>query len=126
MTNPFDYVNSINNHEKKEVIDGYNKFLICRNFRYFIDTIMVATECARLNNNIDNSIHYDYLFNSIKPKKRFSKWHKLEKNDKIEIIMEYNNCSRQKAQEIYTLFSDNEEIMGEMETWYKNKKGENE
>ncbi len=120
VNGPFKYVNSINDHKEIEVDGTYNKFLINRHYSYFIDTIFDAAQFSTLDNNISNNMHYDSLFNSIRPKKRFSKWYKKEKNAWIEIIMEYYECNQLRAIEILDVLT--EESRNEIEEWKNNKK----
>ena len=88
---PFDYVNSIN-HGKKNLMEGtdndelaesdYVPFLTNRSLSYFTDTIYYSNEINQYP-HADNKLQYDYLINSIRPKKRYAKW---VKNTDIEML----------------------------------------
>ena len=50
-------------------------------------------------------MHYEFLLYCITPKKRFSKWSKVVKNETVEHIMELQCTSYEKALDIYNLLS---------------------
>jgi hypothetical protein len=114
--NPFDYVNSIN-HKKNNLMNGsdndelseklYNPYVVNKALSYFADTIMFANQINQLH-GVDSKLQYEYLLNSIKPKKRFSKWVKREDNDEIEMIKLYFNYSDKKARQVYNLLSSDQ------------------
>lgn len=117
---PFDFITSIN--EKKSylfedaVADNsgeaadldstdrkYPPFMVNRGLSYFIDTIMLANE---MNTRFDMSkkMQYDFLYHSVRKRKRFSKWFKKAKdNEDIELIKEAYGFNRQRAEEVYDL-----------------------
>lgn len=91
--NPFDYVNSISFNKKDIMNDevdekNYTPFVVNRAFSYYPDTIFYANE-MNMRAHLDNRLAYDYYLNSIRPRKRFSKWFKREENEECEVIMEY-------------------------------------
>ena len=50
-----------------------------------MDTIMYANEMNHYS-MVDNKLQFDYLLNSIRPRKRFSPWAKKEINSDIDLI----------------------------------------
>lgn len=92
---PFDYVNAINagkdiirDSESREAAEkGYNPYIANRALSYFPDTIMFANE-MNVNHWSDGMLQYDYLINTVRKRKRFSKWFKPDSED-LEIVMEY-------------------------------------
>lgn len=97
---PFDYVKTIN--EKTPKIDDtseYNPFLTNRAFSYFPDTVLYANE-MNLFSHLDKDMQYDYLYNKIRQKKRFSKWYKPERDENISFIMTNYKYSLQKARQV--------------------------
>ena len=47
---------------------------------------------------------YDFLYHGVRKKRRFSKWHKKEKDSKdIELIKEAYCINRERAEEVYDL-----------------------
>jgi len=111
--NPFDFVNAINITKKDLIRDcdhpaliekEYNSFVVNRALSYFSDTIMYANEINRTN-SIDNILKNDYYINSIRCGNRFSKWHKKQKNQPVDVIQEYYNVNYIRALEISKLLS---------------------
>jgi hypothetical protein len=107
MSSPFDYVNSINvtktnmmrNTENDELAEkGYEPFLTNRSLSYFEDTIGMANE-MNFRSGADKILQYEFLLNTIRKRKRFSKWIKPEKNDELSMIQEFYGYSRAKAEE---------------------------
>lgn len=105
MSNPFDYINSISYNKKNIMRDtendelaekGYTPYLVNRGLSFYPDTILYANE-MNLRSEVDNKLAYEYYLNSIRPRKRFSKWFKKEESESIEVIMEYYNCGYSKA-----------------------------
>ena len=109
MSNPFDYVNSINISKKDIMHDdisekSYPGFMVNRALSYFTDTVLFANE-MNINHHIDNKLQYHFLINIIKKKKRFSKWLKPQEVENLELIKEYYGYSNEKAKSVLSLFS---------------------
>ena len=110
---PFDFLNSIN-YSKKNLIEEkedekqYVPFIVNRGLGYFQDTVMLANE-MNINCHIDNKIQYDFLRNTIRKRKRFSKWLKAEDDEKVNIICQAYGYSRNNAKHVAHLF-DNKQI----------------
>ena len=106
-----DYLNTIN-HSKENLFDTndpqvekeYAPFIINRCLSYFPDTIMQANEMNRLC-GIQKKMHYYFLLNSIRKRKRFSKWLKDEKPEDFDIIKKYFGYSDRKTREVVHLIS---------------------
>ena len=106
-----EYLNAIN-HSKEPLMDTedetvekqYPPFVINRCLSYFIDTILYANSMNEYA-HISNKMQFDYLSNSIRKRKRFSRWLKKEMTDDIEIIKEMYNYSDAKAKEVAELFT---------------------
>jgi len=81
--------------------------MVNRALSYYPDTILQAQE-MNVNHHLDGLLQYDYLLNSLRQKKRFSKWFKREKSESIDSIMRYYNCSYRKALEISRTLSANQ------------------
>ena len=100
-----DFLKSIN-YTKENVMDEdplaekeYVPFVVNRTLSYFIDTVIPANE-MNTRHFLDNKPQFDYLLNSIRSKKRFSRWLKPEQDDKdLEAVKEYYGYSFQKASE---------------------------
>ena len=114
MNDAFDYVKSINQTKKNMMRDtenddlaerAYQPFLTNRSLSYFIDTVLLANE-MNMRHDADNKLQYEYFLNSVRPRKRFAKWVKNNTDNDLEIIMEYHDCSLQKAREYARVLSD--------------------
>lgn len=111
--NPFDFVNSIN-MSKKDLMTGtendelaeksYAPFIVNKALSYFPDTLLYANEVNRLA-HIDNKLQYQYLLNSIRAQKRYSKWAKKEDSDDLELIRDYYGYSNEKAYQALSILS---------------------
>lgn len=102
-------LNSINFSKKNlltttEEEKEYIPFVVNRCLSYFPDTLLHANEMNRLP-FLDKRLQYEYYMNSIRPRKRFSKWLKRETNDDIGIIKEYFGMSEKKAREALSVLS---------------------
>lgn len=113
MTSPFDYVNAIN-FNKQDLMTGtendelaeaaYVPFLTNRSLSNFPDTVLYANE-MNMNNHLDNKLQFHYLINSIRPKKRFSKWAKRQDSDDFQAVKEYFKYNNTKTEQALSLLS---------------------
>jgi hypothetical protein len=55
---------------------------------------------------LDNRLQFDFLINTIRKQKRFSKWLKADKTDSLEAVKEYYGYSNEKARQALTLLND--------------------
>jgi hypothetical protein len=74
-----------------------------RTLSYFLDTVMYANE-INTRSHVDNKLQYDFLLNTIRANKRFSRWLKPEENKDVDAIKEYYGYSNQKAREVLDIF----------------------
>jgi len=112
---PFSFVNEINqgktdimrdqNGEHSDLLEKvYNSFLTNRSLSYFNDTVLHANEINK-NHYIDSRLQFHYLINTIRKRKRFSKWIKPDELDDMEAVKEYYGYSNEKARQVLTLFT---------------------
>ena len=113
---PFDFVNSINITKKNLMRGSYNDelsekayipFLTNRSLSYFTDTLLYPNEMNRYP-TLDNKLQYEYLLNSIRTKKRFSKWFKKGDAKQLELIAKYLKVSLREAKEYQKVLTDNQ------------------
>ena len=105
MSNPFDYIDSVS-HLKKDMMRGtdndelsekdYKPFLANRSLSFHADSILYSNEMNRLG-HLDNLLQYDFYMNSLRSRKRFSKWMKPEESENVDIIREVYKCNLKKA-----------------------------
>lgn len=109
-SSPFDWLKSVT-HDKKDIMFGdaeekqYNSFMVCRGLSYHQDTVLLANEMNRAS-FIDARMQYDFLLKTIRPRKRFSKWHKKSNPAEIETIKEYYGYSDAKAESVADLITE--------------------
>ena len=109
--NPFDFVKSIT-YTKEDIMHDlneseYESFLVNRALSYYQDCILYANEMNR-RFELETRLQYHYLLNTIRKRKRFTKWIKPEKIDDLKIVMEYYQVSRAKAEEYLNIISEND------------------
>lgn len=108
--NPFEYCNAINYTKKDIMVDDisekkYSAYMVNRQLSYFPDTILAANEMNK-NHHIDNRLQFDFFINTIRKKKRFSKWMKAKEEDNIKVVKEYYGYSNEKARQALTILND--------------------
>lgn len=113
MSNPFEYLNSINT-TKQNLMRGSNDdavaekdylpFMVNRGLSYFQDTIALANEMNRYH-DIDKKMQYEFFINIVRPRKRFSKWFKKEEDSDIEAVKEYYGYNNQRASQALSILS---------------------
>ena len=117
--NPFDYVNSINHIKVNLMRDsendqlaekGYSPFLTNRALSYHHDTVGLANEMNQ-RSNLDNAMQYEFLLNSVRPKKRYSKWDKKEDHGDLAAIKEYFGYGDSKALQALTTLTDEQILL---------------
>ena len=111
--NPFDVITDITLKKQGLITSDnekeYNPYLTNRGLSYFPDTLHHAQEMNQLH-HLDKKMQYDYLFNSIRKSKRFSKWAKKIENKDVDLIIEYFGFSRKKAEEATLVLTDDQII----------------
>lgn len=82
----------------------YNPFLINRGLSYHEDAILAA---AVLNerHGLDKKLQVLYLINTLRPRKRFSKWVKATVSDDAKVVAEYYGISLRASRDILSLHS---------------------
>ena len=106
---PFDYLNAINNTKKDIMVDditekAYNPFMINRSLSYFPDTVLFANEMNRVP-HLDKKPQFLFFINTVRKRKRFSKWAKPIEESDLEVVREYYGYSNEKAKQALTLLT---------------------
>tara|TARA_B110000977_G_scaffold200598_1_gene291720 strand:- start:1302 stop:1697 length:396 start_codon:yes stop_codon:yes gene_type:complete len=116
MANPFEYLTSINSTKKNMMRDsendvlaekGYEPWLVNKGLSYFPDTILHANLMNQYP-HLDKRPQYECLINSIRPKKRFSKWVKSASDEELDLVCEYYECNKIIARDYLSLLSSEE------------------
>ncbi len=97
-----DYLYSIN-QSKKSILDddvdserGYPPYIVNRCLSSFTDTILYVNEMNK-SSHLPKKLQYDFLLNSVKPRKRFSPWARKDSIDYLDIVKEYYGYNDDKA-----------------------------
>ena len=105
--NPFDYVTAI--YEKRTISEmaGYNPYLSNHSLSNNLDTVLIANE-MNCHPNLPPEAQYGFLYNAVRKGRRFGKWTKPTENPHVDTVMEYYNCSKDKALEALTVLTQRE------------------
>jgi hypothetical protein len=110
--NPFEFVNAICDTKQNLIVDditekAYNPYMVNRSLSYHYDTVLLANEMNQ-RSFLDKKLQNDFLINSVRKKKRFSKWIKASSSDDLEIVKEYYGYSNEKARQVLPLLNDDQ------------------
>lgn len=110
---PFDFVKSINEKTENlmrvqpETEKEYLPFMVNRALSFSPDAVLYANS---MNTNwfIDKRMQYDFLYASIRRRKRFDKWQKKENTDEriLSSVMEVYKVGPRRAAEYISMLTD--------------------
>ena len=122
MSNPFVYADSVS-YSKKNLMrgtanddlaeKGYKPYLTNRSLSYHQDSILYANE-MNMRPTAEYKWQYEFLLNSLRKRKRFSKWKKQNPNASVDMIMEYYGYGRSKAEDALRVLTDEQLAMIEV------------
>ena len=100
------------NWSKEKLLDSddkdwekkYPPFIINKGLSYFSDTVMFANEMNRLH-HASKHAQFSFLLNTIRNKKRFSKWLKASKLKDLDVVKQYYGYSNKKASEALNILT---------------------
>ena len=109
-----DYLNAIN-HTKERLMDTedeewekkYPPFIVNKCLAPFQDTILLVNEINQYP-HLDKKLQFDFLINSLRPRKRFTPWVKAKKLDDIEYVKEFYGYNNEKAKVALTILNDDQ------------------
>ncbi len=119
-----DYLNAIN-YTKEPLMDSededwekkYPSYIVNKCLFPFPDTILLVNEMNRLH-HLDKKLQFDFLLNSLRPRKRYTPWMKAKKLENLEYVKEYYGYSNEKARAALELL-DEKQISAIKEKLYK-------
>ena len=122
-----DYLNAIN-YTKENLLDTddeqwekkYYPFIVNKCVAPFPDTVMLVNEINQLH-HLDKRLQFDFLINSLRPRKRFTPWLKAKKLENLEYVKEYYGYNNEKAKEALDILND-EQISAIKRKLYKGGK----
>ena len=107
-----DYLKAINQTKEKlmdtedeEWEKKYPPFIVNRCLSGFQDTLMLVNEINQYPNT-DKKLQFDFLINSLRPRKRFTPWMKANKLDDLEYVKEFYGYNNEKAKIALTILND--------------------
>ena len=108
------YLKAIN-ETKEPLMDGedeewekkYPPYIVNKCVAPFPDTIQLVNEINQLH-HLDKKLQFDFLINSLRPRKRFTPWVKAKKLDDIEYVKEFYGYNNNKAKIALTILNDDQ------------------
>lgn len=82
----------------------YSPWLTNKSLSYFADTIHAAN-LMNCNHHLDHKLQYSFLINIVRPRKRFQKWSKKQKDEDLDAVAEYYGYSNTKAKSALELLT---------------------
>ena len=107
-----DYLNAIN-HSKEPLLDSedeawtkkYPPYIVNKCLAPFPDTIQLVNEINQLH-HLDKKLQFDFLINSLRPRKRYQPWMKAKKLKNLDDVKEYYGYNNEKAKQALDILSD--------------------
>lgn len=107
---PFDFANSIFFSKEDLIVDEwsekqYNPYIVNKALSYGPDTVIAGNE-VNSRPHLDKKMQYDFLRGIVSKRKRYNKWLKPEKEEKLTVIKQYYGYNNTKASEALRLLTD--------------------
>ena len=107
-----DYIKAIN-QTKENLMDTedeqwekkYPSFIVNKCLAPFQDTLMLVNELNQYH-HLDKKLQFDFLLNSLRPRKRFTPWMKAKKLKNLEYVKEFYGYNNEKAKVALTILND--------------------
>ena len=107
-----DYLNAIN-YTKEPLLDTeddqwekkYPSYIINKCIAPFPDSLMLVNEINQLH-HLDKKLQFDFLINSLRPRKRFTPWMKAKKLENLEYVKEFYGYNNEKAKSALDILND--------------------
>ena len=107
-----DYLNAIN-YNKTPLMDSedeewekkYPSFIVNKCVAPFTDTILLGNDINQLH-HLDKKMQFDFLLNSLRPRKRYTPWLKAKKLENLQYVKEYYGYNNEKAKVALDILSD--------------------
>jgi hypothetical protein len=108
------YLNAIN-HKKEDLMaddDGfwekkYPTYIVNKALSSFPECLLYANEMNKMH-HLDKKLQFQFFLNSIRPKKRFSKWLRSSKIKNLEYVKEYYGYSNEKAKQALEILNNDQ------------------
>ena len=107
-----DYLNAIN-YTKESLLESddeqwekkYYPFIVNKCVAPFPDTVMLVNEINQLP-HLDKRLQFDFLINSLRPRKRYAPWMKAKKLKNLEYVKEFYGYNNEKAKAALDILDD--------------------
>ena len=107
-----DYLNAVNS-TKENLMDTedetwekkYPPYIVNKCVAPFQDTIMLVNEINQFH-HLDKKLQFDFLINSLRPRKRYTPWLKATKLENLEYVKEFYGYNNEKAKVALDLLND--------------------
>ena len=107
-----DYLNAIN-YTKENLLASedemwekrYPSYIVNKCLAPFTDTILLVNELNQYH-HLDKKLQFDYLLNSLRPRKRFAPWMKAKELENLEYVKEFYGYSNEKARDALDILND--------------------
>ena len=107
-----DYLNAIN-VSKDSLLDTEDEmwekrfapFIVNKCVAPFEDTVMLVNEINQLH-HLDKKLQFDFLINSLRPRKRYAPWMKAKKLKNLEYVKEFYGYNNEKAKAALDIMDD--------------------
>ena len=107
-----DYLNAIN-YTKESLMDTedeqwekkYPPYIVNKCVAPFQDTIMLVNEINQFH-HLDKKLQFDFLINSLRPRKRYTPWVKAMKLENLEYVKEFYGYDNEKAKVALDILDD--------------------
>jgi hypothetical protein len=83
----------------------YPTFIVNKALSSFPDCILFVNEMNKMH-HLDKRLQFQFFLNSIRSKKRFSKWLRSSKIKNLEYVKEYYGYSNEKARQALDILND--------------------
>ena len=93
------------NTEDEQWEKKYPPFIVNKCVAPFPDTVMLLNEINQLH-HLDNKLQFDFLINSLRPRKRYTPWLKATKLENLEYVKEYYGYNNEKAKAALDILND--------------------
>ena len=109
-----DYLNAVNS-TKENLMDTedetwekkYPPYIVNKCVAPFQDTIMLVNEINQFH-HLDKKLQFDFLINSLRPRKRYTPWVKATKLENLEYVKEFYGYNNEKAKVALTILNDDQ------------------
>ncbi len=107
-----DYLKAIN-VSKEPLLDSEDQmwekkfapFIVNKCLAPFEDTVMLVNEINQLH-HLDKKLQFDFLINSLRPRKRYTPWMKAKKLKNLEYVKEFYGYNNEKAKAALDILDD--------------------